>query len=98
MDPIKKNKFEDLHDGDNNMILNASSPNGEVTLITPSQYCLKLFSKTTVGKANKFIFESLESLGCLEEIMTRTVTSLLSIQYSLVIQRGIYWLCHLLSC
>ena len=73
----KKDKFEDLAEPTKNLILNASSRNGEVTPMSPCESCKDFFSKSSVGKAQQFFLHILSvKYKCLVEVKTGTVTAL----------------------
>ena len=55
----KKAKFDDLSDSSKNLILNASSNNGEVTPGAPNRLCAKFYSKKTSAKAKDFLQDTL---------------------------------------
>ena len=56
----KKQKFADLHESAQRLILNASSQNGEVTPSTPSTNCASFFSKSSATKAANYLSTTLQ--------------------------------------
>ena len=57
----KKKCFEKLHEGTRNMILNASSSNGEMSAGTPCQDCIDFFKASGSGEASQIFIASLEN-------------------------------------
>ena len=74
---IKKDKFLNLHESAQRMILNASSISGETSPEKPSQSCSKFFSKSSVSQAKEFLSTSLEEdYGCCVELQDGFVSAL----------------------
>ena len=75
----KLNKYGDLHDSTKLLILNASSPDGEITPIEPVLNCKEFFNKKNVTKALDYLESTLtQDLGCCVSIETGLVTALYS--------------------
>ena len=64
-----KKGFEKLHDSTKLLILNASSPNGEIAASSPPEDCRLFFQAASHGSAKLFILKSLKNkFGCNVEI------------------------------
>jgi len=75
----RKNKFEKLSDSTQNLILNASSTNGEVTLGTPSKHCTEFYTKATVGQARQYLHDTIcTEFSTMFDCQLGTVTALFS--------------------
>ena len=75
----KKAKFTDLTDSTRNLILNASSSNGEVTPGTPNKLCAEFYSKKTASKARDFLQDSLtNTFSCIVSLDQGMATALYS--------------------
>ena len=55
-----KQKFDDLHDSSQRLILNASSQNGEVTPGSPSVTCSNFYKKSSAAKAGNYLTATLK--------------------------------------
>ena len=77
----KKEKFDYLHDSTKLLILNSSSRNGEVTQIKPSLKCETFYNKKYVSQSKQCLIESLADKGCIVEIETSLVTTLVNGQF-----------------
>ena len=77
----KKEKFDNLHNSTKLLILNASSRNGEVTLIKISLQCETFYKKKYVSQAKQYLIESLTDKRCIVEIETGLVTALVNGQF-----------------
>ena len=65
----KKSKFENLSDSSKNLMLNASSPDGEYVPLTPQASCTNFFSKKDGAKARDLLEETLElKIGCVVSV------------------------------
>ena len=73
----KQSKFNDLHDSTKQMILNASSTDGETTPDEPTEHCTEFFKKKNISKALDYLQTTLErSLECCAHIDTGLATAL----------------------
>ena len=75
----KKAKFDDLSDLSKNLILNASSNNGEVMPGAPNRLCAEFYSKKTSAKAKDFLQDTLtNTFNCIVSLDQGMATALYS--------------------
>ena len=73
----KFNRFDNLHNSRQLMILNASSTDGETTPENPTDHCTEFCSKTNISKALDYLQTSLDhELDCCVHIESGLVASL----------------------
>ena len=73
----KSNKFSNLHDSTQLMILNASSIDGEDAPGTPTTHCTTFFSKTNISKALDYLQTTLDQeMECCVHIDTGLIAAL----------------------
>ena len=73
----KKNKYSDLHDSSQQLILNASSVDGRIAPEEPTTQCIDFFMKKNISKAMDFLMTTLtQDLRCCVDIDTGLVTAL----------------------
>lgn len=73
----KKNKFDKLHDSTKNLILQASSTDGELTPSQPVETCQNFFEKSTIAKAMDYLkIVMKDKFNCSVDIKTGLVTAL----------------------
>ena len=67
----KKQKFADLHESAQRLVLNASSQNGEVTPANPSTNCITFYSKSSAAKAANYLTSTLQdTYKCTPDLQT----------------------------
>ena len=75
----KKAKFDDLPESSKNLILNASSVNGECTPGAPNSLCADFYSKKTASKAKDFLHDALtNTFNCIVDTDHGMATALYS--------------------
>ena len=75
----KKNKYTDLHDSSQQLILNASSADGITAPEEPTAQCIEFFKKKNISKAMDFLTTTLsQDLRCCVDIGSGLVTALFS--------------------
>ena len=73
----KTNRFDNLHDSCQLMILNASSTDGETIPESPTDHCAEFFSKKNISKALDYLQTTLDhELNCCVQIESGLVASL----------------------
>lgn len=73
----KKQRFDKLHDSTKNMILQASSEDGEAVPSLPAETCQNFYEKTTVAKAMDYLKITMkDKFNCSVDISTGLVTAL----------------------
>ena len=73
----KTNRFDNLHDSCQLMILNASSTDGETAPDSPTNHCSEFFSKKNISKALDYLQTSLDhEFNCCVQLESGLVASL----------------------
>ena len=73
----KNKKFEDLHEAAKQMIMNATSTDGEEKGLEMAETCKEFFTKKNLSIAKDYLIETMNSrFKCVVEIDTGLVTAL----------------------